>query len=527
MTSTDHDLLQTRLCEDSGTALTPSVSVKQEVVNETMESELEEEDDLPDDEEDPHRLRIKEPTPDDSVFDGGGGAQDEADQRPDTPPPTSTTTTTTATAVVVIKSEAIPQPDPPATHVITPVPTESSKSTIRPWSNGVHPVRPDVIFSHRRASESPPQDPPVPVVTKATANPPPTTTTVSRVPSVILGQSGGVKTMVWTGHWADGQQQQPSTPSRPRSLPTGSAPESPVRSKPVHSRLLDGADPTIRLSVDGLLSLAQSSERTSSSSLSSSPSSSSRSSPPHGSPSSSTASPERPSVVSIQRSPPAGSHHHHQHFATPLRVQTPTSSSPSSSQGSSSPPALGLLTVARHRHPSGTNGYAFPTDGPHHQSNSSGTGHHHGLPPSISRPGPALLSSRPGGTLSSSGGVITTTSSVAPSAQQAAPLSMERLWETAAAKQRNGVVAADPQALDYSVCSGRTVIVSSNSNGDVSSALNGHHNGRAPSANGHSNGIHPAESRMEVDEEDDTPMICMICEDKATGLHYGIITCEG
>jgi hypothetical protein len=22
-------------------------------------------------------------------------------------------------------------------------------------------------------------------------------------------------------------------------------------------------------------------------------------------------------------------------------------------------------------------------------------------------------------------------------------------------------------------------------------------------------------------------MICMICEDKATGLHYGIITCEG
>ena len=29
------------------------------------------------------------------------------------------------------------------------------------------------------------------------------------------------------------------------------------------------------------------------------------------------------------------------------------------------------------------------------------------------------------------------------------------------------------------------------------------------------------------DDEDETPMICMICEDKATGLHYGIITCEG
>ncbi|KAL3278911.1 hypothetical protein HHI36_016429 [Cryptolaemus montrouzieri] len=31
----------------------------------------------------------------------------------------------------------------------------------------------------------------------------------------------------------------------------------------------------------------------------------------------------------------------------------------------------------------------------------------------------------------------------------------------------------------------------------------------------------------ESTEEEDQPMICMICEDKATGLHYGIITCEG
>jgi len=30
-----------------------------------------------------------------------------------------------------------------------------------------------------------------------------------------------------------------------------------------------------------------------------------------------------------------------------------------------------------------------------------------------------------------------------------------------------------------------------------------------------------------LEDEDDTPMICMICEDRATGLHYGIITCEG
>lgn len=31
----------------------------------------------------------------------------------------------------------------------------------------------------------------------------------------------------------------------------------------------------------------------------------------------------------------------------------------------------------------------------------------------------------------------------------------------------------------------------------------------------------------EQQEEEEQPMICMICEDKATGLHYGIITCEG
>lgn len=36
-----------------------------------------------------------------------------------------------------------------------------------------------------------------------------------------------------------------------------------------------------------------------------------------------------------------------------------------------------------------------------------------------------------------------------------------------------------------------------------------------------------ATGMQEVTEEEEQPMICMICEDKATGLHYGIITCEG
>ncbi|KAK8771461.1 hypothetical protein V5799_025295 [Amblyomma americanum] len=40
-------------------------------------------------------------------------------------------------------------------------------------------------------------------------------------------------------------------------------------------------------------------------------------------------------------------------------------------------------------------------------------------------------------------------------------------------------------------------------------------------------GVAPSTSRGGAEDEDDQPMVCMICEDKATGLHYGIITCEG
>ena len=38
---------------------------------------------------------------------------------------------------------------------------------------------------------------------------------------------------------------------------------------------------------------------------------------------------------------------------------------------------------------------------------------------------------------------------------------------------------------------------------------------------------HPISHTQEDQDEEEQPMICMICEDKATGLHYGIITCEG
>ncbi|XP_059619822.1 hormone receptor 4 [Phlebotomus argentipes] len=40
-------------------------------------------------------------------------------------------------------------------------------------------------------------------------------------------------------------------------------------------------------------------------------------------------------------------------------------------------------------------------------------------------------------------------------------------------------------------------------------------------------GLHLATNKVTPADDDDQPLVCMICEDKATGLHYGIITCEG
>ncbi len=201
------------------------------------------------DEEDPHRLRIKETD-----------QEEEEDADKEKPP------TTSVVATVVVKTESALLNNPTSST------SEAPKSpSIRPWSNGVvHPVRPDVIFSHRRASESPSSssstphhpssesDPVAP--SKSTTNP---AAVISRVPSVVLGQSGGVKTMVWTGHWADQQQTSP-----PRARTGSSAGSSPGRGPPpsiqqrnsgISNRLtlIDNNDPTIRLSVDGLLSLAQ------------------------------------------------------------------------------------------------------------------------------------------------------------------------------------------------------------------------------------------------------------------------------
>jgi hypothetical protein len=196
----------------------------------------------------------------------------------------------------VVKTES--RQHSPATSV-----SSSEHNGIRSWSNqsspnghttnnnNSKPIRPEIIFSHRRASTT--------VVSGVSMDTSPnggsrtsptlppgsspdqhhhhqnggsinklqsTTGTHPRVPSVILGQSGGVKTMVWTGHWAD--QQQP-TPSRPRSVPSnGSEVQQPPplvmavhQNRPGSVKQMNNVQDaaSIRLSIDGLLSLAQSS----------------------------------------------------------------------------------------------------------------------------------------------------------------------------------------------------------------------------------------------------------------------------
>ncbi|EFN69697.1 Hormone receptor 4 [Camponotus floridanus] len=101
------------------------------------------------------------------------------------------------------------------------------------------------------------------------------------------------------------------------------------------------------------------------------------------------------------------------------------------------------------------------------------------------------------------------------SAAAGPPLNMERLWagdltQLPAAQQMQALnLTASGSATQSWVSNGGTIVKSEAASQSISFAP------PAPP-------LPPQEH-----EEDETPMICMICEDKATGLHYGIITCEG
>ncbi|CAG7816895.1 unnamed protein product [Allacma fusca] len=102
-----------------------------------------------------------------------------------------------------------------------------------------------------------------------------------------------------------------------------------------------------------------------------------------------------------------------------------------------------------------------------------------------------------------------------PPNHQKGTLSMERLWAS--------------EALNLSTSP------NGNSNSSNGNHLNGHGNQNGVSVpplnhitNGHGSGSGGNAHQTNPDDDDyEQPMICMICEDRATGLHYGIITCEG
>ena len=239
-------------------------------------------------------------------------------------------------------------------------------------------------------------------------------------PSVILGEHGGVKTMIWTDsttYWQSANKYRPAVPPQPSSMaaspPTSQVPPIPTSSphEPVHGRCpplplppLPGLNPPpvslkverpdheqLKMSsaVDGLLSLSSQGRRPS----------------PHN---------------IMQMSP----------------VHPPHSSSPATAPTSS--PSTDLK-----------------------------------MGPFVTQPCP------PSGTPPIMGGPQTQ-----PPPRRRSPMNMERLW------------AGDMSQLPAHVLE---------------------------SQNGHVNlGLRPNQ-----DPEDEEPLLCNICEDRATGLHYGIITCEG
>ena len=248
-------------------------------------------------------------------------------------------------------------------------------------------------------------------------------------PSVILGEHGGVKTMIWTDsttYWqsANKYRNNLQAPSQPPSSQVPPAPMQmhPLSSAPYNDKSSPASSPILKMgrppdnreqalkmssAVDGLLSLSSQGQR------------------PSPSPASST---PPPPMASTSPCPPSSLPHQAPHLLHLSPAHMPHSSSPS-------------LVV--------------PT-------------------PPISMPQSVIPSS------------------TAPSSQQPpppprrrSPMNMERLW------------AGDMSQLPSHVIE---------------------------SQNGHMNigGLRP-----NPDHEDEEPLLCNICEDRATGLHYGIITCEG
>ena len=266
----------------------------------------------------------------------------------------------------------------------------------------------------------------------------PTASSRKQGPSVILGEHGGVKTMIWTDsttYWQTANKyrnlQAPSQPPSqvppampPNAVSLANADKSPLRTTTDSPALKLERPPdreqALKMSsaVDGLLSLSSQGQR---------PSPPAASSPSTVATLTAAASPSPLPPTSLPLPPPHLLHlspAHMPHSSSPSVASTPPMSMPQQPQ----------LQQQQSVIPS-------PSVTPSHQPP---------LPPPRRR----------------------------------SPMNMERLW------------AGDMSQLPSHVIE---------------------------SQNGHMNmGLRP-----NPDQEDEEPLLCNICEDRATGLHYGIITCEG
>ncbi|XP_047103792.1 hormone receptor 4-like [Schistocerca piceifrons] len=110
----------------------------------------------------------------------------------------------------------------------------------------------------------------------------------------------------------------------------------------------------------------------------------------------------------------------------------------------------------------------------------------------------------------------------------ATPLNMERLWA--------GDLTQLPSALQQAHALNLTAAAGSGANwpaapprasDEESKFVLGMHHHQHQHQQAQAHPPLPPAQHHDDQEDEEQPMICMICEDKATGLHYGIITCEG
>ncbi|XP_049782282.1 hormone receptor 4 [Schistocerca cancellata] len=110
----------------------------------------------------------------------------------------------------------------------------------------------------------------------------------------------------------------------------------------------------------------------------------------------------------------------------------------------------------------------------------------------------------------------------------ATPLNMERLWAGDLTQLPSALQQAHALNLTAAAGSGASwPAAPPRASDEESKFVLGMHHHQHQHQQAQAHPPLPPAQHHDDQEDEEQPMICMICEDKATGLHYGIITCEG